>query len=192
MVPLGAADGNVLEFAVLRRGEACPFEAWVVGLLGDEHCRRWWNDTLAAAPFTAFRWETPGVAFESRARPTQFVLVNSPGLVVRPSAAAFDNQLRAAAGDVTTFPNLGGDAVLVVPQPRGPGAAYGHLGAFTRGAPAAQRDELWRAVGVAVAARIGPAPLWLSTAGAGVPWLHVRLDDRPKYYAHGPYRRTGG
>ncbi|MFL6237620.1 MAG: DUF6940 family protein [Thermoanaerobaculia bacterium] len=24
--------------------------------------------------------------------------------------------------------------------------------------------------------------------GAGVSWLHVRLDDRPKYYGYGPYR----
>ncbi|MGI9175867.1 MAG: DUF6940 family protein [Rhodothermales bacterium] len=25
--------------------------------------------------------------------------------------------------------------------------------------------------------------MWLSTAGGGVSWLHVRLDSRPKYYA---------
>jgi hypothetical protein len=31
-------------------------------------------------------------------------------------------------------------------------------------------------------------PEWLSTAGAGVSWLHVRLDDRPKYYGYAPYR----
>ena len=37
-------------------------------------------------------------------------------------------------------------------------------------------------------ARIGIQPIWLSTAGMGVPWLHVRLDSRPKYYAFGPYR----
>jgi len=28
----------------------------------------------------------------------------------------------------------------------------------------------------------------LSTAGMGVYWLHVRLDTRPKYYQHTPYR----
>ncbi|MFO1021395.1 MAG: hypothetical protein U0903_11970 [Planctomycetales bacterium] len=33
-----------------------------------------------------------------------------------------------------------------------------------------------------------PKPVWLSTAGAGVPWLHVHLDDQPKYYSHAPYR----
>ena len=31
-------------------------------------------------------------------------------------------------------------------------------------------------------------PVWVSTAGAGVSWLHVRLDDRPKYYGYQPYR----
>jgi hypothetical protein len=28
----------------------------------------------------------------------------------------------------------------------------------------------------------------LSTAGGGVDWLHMRLDDRPKYYRHLPWR----
>jgi uncharacterized protein DUF6940 len=29
---------------------------------------------------------------------------------------------------------------------------------------------------------------WVSTAGMGVPWLHVRLDTRPTYYRHAAYR----
>ena len=37
--------------------------------------------------------------------------------------------------------------------------------------------------------RLGGKPVWLSTAGLGVGWLHVRLDDRPKYYRHAPYVR---
>ena len=86
------------------------------------------------------------------------------------------------------FPNLGNDAVMVVPCPGGPPAAYGHLGAFVRRAPESQRHAFWGRVGAAMQRRLDARPIWLSTAGAGVSWLHVRLDDRPKYYGHGPYR----
>ena len=89
---------------------------------------------------------------------------------------------------MVTFPNLGNDAVLVVPTPVGPSAAYVHLAAFVRHAPPAQVHELWRAVGAAVASRLSVKPMWVSTAGMGVAWLHVRLDDRPKYYGFTEYR----
>ena len=77
-----------------------------------------------------------------------------------------------------------------MPCPRGDLDAYGHLAAFVRGAPDSQRDGLWRSVASAMRRRVNAKPVWLSTAGDGVAWLHVRLDDRPKYYAFTPYRRA--
>jgi hypothetical protein len=90
-----------------------------------------------------------------------------------------------------TFPNLGGDAVLVAPCPGGSPQAYPHLAAFVRAAPMYQQHALWRRVGEAVDAWIGATsdPVWVSTAGQGVFWLHVRLDSRPKYYNYELYRR---
>ena len=35
-----------------------------------------------------------------------------------------------------------------------------------------------------------PHNVWLSTAGDGIAWLHVRLDPSPKYYQHDEYRRS--
>ncbi len=29
--------------------------------------------------------------------------------------------------------------------------------------------------------------LWMSTAGQGVPWLHFRIENSPKYYSFEPY-----
>ena len=78
--------------------------------------------------------------------------------------------------------------MLVVPCPVGPHSAYGHVAAVVRSAPEEQKHALWACVGRAMGRRVGKAPVWLSTAGAGVSWLHVRLDDRPKYYGHAPYR----
>ena len=93
-----------------------------------------------------------------------------------------------------TFPNLSGDAVLVVPEPSLPEmehVRYGHLADFVRTAPAEQLHAFLSAVGSAALARIrqrGDAPTWLSTCGTGVRWLHVRLDSRPKYYSHVPFK----
>lgn len=157
--------------------------------LGRDRARRaFLTGALAAAPFDAFYWETPPVTIETLDRPLEMALVDAPPLArteADPSAFAdrFDGE------PVVTFPNLGGDAVLVVPAPLGPEACYAHLAAFVRRAPEAQTDALWSSVARAVLERVSGAPLWLSTAGLGVPWLHVRLDARPKYYRHTPYAR---
>jgi hypothetical protein len=163
--------------------------------------RRWQDDpvfraffiaVLADAPFSAFRWETPPITTASAGRPFEFVLLDSPELASQPDPNAFAEHLGDSAGskDVVSFPNLNNDAILVVPCPRGPLSAYGHIAAFVRKAPDAQKHALWRVVGEAMQRRLGLAPVWLSTAGAGVPWLHVRLDQRPKYYGHAQYRES--
>jgi hypothetical protein len=118
-------------------------------------------------------------------------LLDSPGLARTPDAAAFAEHFRGEVeGGVVEFPNLGKDAFMVVPCPLGPPSAYGHLAAFVREAPEAQQHALWNLVGAAMQRRLGTKPVWLSTAGAGVSWLHMRLDDRPKYYGYAPYRQA--
>ena len=145
---------------------------------------------LRTSPFEACFWETPPVTSKSIDRDFECVLVNAPAFAgVPPDSHAFAEYFTAQPDDdVLTFPNLGHDAELVVPAPRAPLSAYPHLLAFARGAPHSQRMALWCEVGAAVETRLGDQPLWLSTAGLGIFWLHVRLDSRPKYYTHGAYR----
>ena len=155
----------------------------------DETFRGFFIELLADAPFDAFRWETPAVTSATLEHAFRFVIVDSPEIARAPDEAPFADQFSGAAGsEVVTFTNLGGDAVLVVPTPRAAPDAYPHLAAFCRAAPLSQRHALWQAVGAAMTRRVGTRPVWLSTAGGGVSWLHVRLDDHPKYYRHGPYR----
>src|SRR5262245_20213284 len=156
----------------------------------DAGFRSWFNTILADSPFTAFRWETPPVTAATSSRDFEFVLLDSPGLARRPEPEAFSEHFAdATSGGVIVFPNLGGDAIMIVPHPIAPPSTYGHLAAFVREAPEPQRQALWQSVGEAMAQRIGARPVWLSTAGAGIAWLHVRLDDRPKYYGFEQYRR---
>jgi hypothetical protein len=145
-------------------------------------------DVLTEVPYGAYRWETPAVTATTADQPFECVVLASPALERRPNSKAFAAHFADAVHDIATFSNLGGDAVLIVPTPVGSAAAYGHLAAFMRDGPDAQRMTLWRRAGEAMRERMGTRRVWLSTAGMGVPWLHVRLDDTPKYYGHAPYR----
>ncbi|MDC0672991.1 DUF6940 family protein [Nannocystis radixulma] len=176
---------------LLSGGSAVSWAAFAAGLRGDPRLRSLLTATLAACPFAGFFWETPAVAAATTGSPFEMVVVAAPHLTrTLASPEAFAEHLEPGPSDVRTFANLGGDAVLVVPRGLVDAAAYGHLAAFVRAAPVAQIDALWQAVGAALAAAWArsPAPVWLSTSGSAVPWLHVRLDARPKYYAHAPYR----
>lgn len=143
---------------------------------------------LRAAPWEAFFWETPPT---SQSHPGRFehVLTHAPGLE-RASAdrAAFDEHFAECDEPVAVFDNLGGDATLVVPTPLGDDDGYVHLGRFLQTAIDPQIHMFFATIGRVARAHLSSRPLWLSTAGMGVYWLHARIDSRPKYYRHQPYR----
>ena len=169
-------NGNVLSFLeVLKLWEQEP-----------EFCQ-FFSQLLIDSPYRAFRWETPPVVRQNIDRQFEFTLVDCPALNrpanPSPFASHFGDQT------VVSFPNLPGDAILVVPCPVDPVVDYAHLASFLRTADPNQQSQLWQSVARSMLLRISDDPVWLSTAGSGVAWLHLRLDSRPKYYWHAEYRR---
>ena len=142
---------------------------------------------MQAAPFVAFRWETPPLTDTSIDQLFECLLHDSPGLNVRADPTDFETYFEPEI-EVVSFQNLGADALLIVPCPISKSANYSHIGTFHRTAPHSQQHAFWIAVAQVVLERVGSQPLWLSTAGGGVDWLHMRLDERPKYYRHVPWR----
>ena len=112
------------------------------------------------------------------------------------------------------FRNLSGDALLIAPKPmmnedldstsfssssssssssRSSMDYYAHVAEFCRHASHNQIDGFWKHVAIHYLKELSQKknqPLWLSTCGTGVPWLHVRLDTHPKYYSHIPYKQV--
>lgn len=157
---------------------------------GDEGFRRFFTATVLDSGFEAFFWETPPVTLSTLGRPFESVVVEGGALArLRPDPQPFSKHFAARpCPEVLSFPNLGGDATLIVPAPVSPDpSCYTHLGNFLRAAPVGQVDRFWQVVGETMQQRVSASPLWLSTAGMGVSWLHLRLDSRPKYYRHRPY-----
>ena len=153
--------------------------------------RNYLTDLLVHNPSDAFRWETPPVTTSTVSRGFEFVIVDTPEFISRRTDIySFEEHFTDDNTDqgVVTFKNIGGDAALIVPSPRTDKNAYGHLGAFLRNAPEIQIDAFWQVVGSTVKSSISHSPVWLSSAGGGVAWLHMRLDSVPKYYSYSPYK----
>jgi hypothetical protein len=162
----------------------CTHGAFLEGLRDDPSLRADWSDSLARLPYEAGLLELPVTTPTTRTRPFEAVVLDAPRLDrFRGDASSFRDHL---VGDpVVAFDNLSGSASLIAPDDTG--EDWAHLLRFLRSADLATRDALWEAAGHEMALW-GPEPVWLSTHGFGVPWLHLRLDRRPKYYAWRPYR----
>ncbi len=184
-------EERVLRFRLLRSGKPLCWSDVIKRWQDDQAFRSFFMSVLADAPFPAYFWETPPVTRATVNRGFEFVLVDSKSLAgVRSDQQAFANHFVSAisGASVIEFPNLGGDATLIVPCAGEPLSAYSQISTFARHAPANQQHQLWTMVGAALERQLGAQPIWLNTSGLGIYWLHIRLDSSPKYYTHAPYR----
>ena len=184
-------EGGIVEkYTLSSEGNQLTFREVIQLWCEEADFRSFFVSVLKASAFETYRWETPSVTLQSQDKPFESVLINHPGLAAIPDRFTFKSYftpLDKNAG-IVAFDNLGRDAVLITASPKDENDVFNHLARFTRSASAAQNDALWRMVGEEMKKRVGASRVWLNTAGDGVSWVHIRLDDRPKYYRYVPYR----
>lgn len=147
------------------------------------------NSILKECSFEAFFWEVKPVISSTLDEAFEFVLVESSALAtLNANKFPFAKYLLSNDSDVVVFPNLGKDALLVVPNEIGQVNDYTHIANFVRNASRNQVVQLWKKVGEVYEKEIGQNSKWLSTSGLGVAWLHIRIDSKPKYYQYKPYK----
>lgn len=182
-------DGQSCKFILYRQDEQLRYYDFISLLQDDDDFRLFFIDLLSGIPFHAYQWETPPVTSDNTYQPFEFVIYNSPAIDLPPDPGPFRQYFDDTneGYEVVVFNNLGNDARLVAPTPKGEDFNYSHIGVFTESAPMEQQQVLWQTVGQVTEELISDHPIWLNTAGGGVAWLHVRLDSRPKYYRHRSY-----
>lgn len=179
-------SNDALEYSFHFDSKALTVGAWIDQLKNNPDFRVRFNAVLREIPFPAFFWETPCITRDRLEQPFSFVATGSGALEsIKADPAAFSDYFKRDA-PVVSFPNLGKDAQLIVPCPS-TGKSFAHIAAFVRTADEKQIDAFWKTAATEYAAAIGTTPRWLSTAGLGVYWFHLRVDSRPKYYRHTPY-----
>lgn len=182
--------GHILRYLIQKNGSKLSFEDVIDCWMGDQEFRNFITSLLTTYAPASYVWETPPITNTNVTRPFEFVLISLPMRTGYPDHDTFAEYFSLEKGDegVVTFDNLGKDALLIVPSPYTPGMDYSDLAAFLRNAPVAQHHALWRVVGKSIKQCLGEKPIWLSVAGGGVAWLHIRIDTSPKYYRYASYR----
>ncbi len=149
--------------------------------------RIFYNNILIDSEFSGFFWEHPPSTKNDLEKDYEFVLISSSILNnLQPDIHSFQEHF--TDDNVIHFSNLGGDAQLIVPTPKMDNHNYTHLAKFVRNAPLSQIHDFWKLVGEIYLTNLGEKQKWLSTAGLGVFWLHIRVDSRPKYYKYSQYK----
>lgn len=177
------------------------------------------NEAISGS-YDAVFWECPPIKYSELDKQFEFVILEAKSLRSREvDFEPFSEKIAQARETVISFYNLGRDCYLVVPCPINlesenalvVGGVMGkrsfqyltHLASFIRGptlTTPAQRaahkehvSQLWSTVATSLLRRLKEdegASVWMSTSGMGVSWLHVRLDQTPKYYNHLPYKNA--
>lgn len=180
-------------------GKFLSYEKWTQALIREDTSSL--NEILRACPFSAFYFEVPPITKTlTKKHPFEFVLLEASSLAKRkPRFQSFAKPCKEATSSHhqspygCVFTGLSGDTTLIVPKPLDgvDNTTYTHLANFIRQGSEEQINALWKMVAINYQKHWtdnGGASVWLSTAGNGVPWLHFRLDSRPKYYRFGPFK----
>ncbi len=188
------------------RGDPISIEEWIHLLFNNNPS----SDSLvidftnfirqASSSYEAFFFETKGTSVDTKTtKQFEFVLVNAVNLrrfvqSRSPAVRAFSDHFDYEDGSTAaSFKSLGGSSVLVCPkpQPSNSNDIYTDIATFIRNAPEHEIVGLWKlALGeYRKWLEYEEGNVWFSTSGLGIPWLHLRLDPKPKYYSFEPFAR---
>ncbi|MCU7944928.1 MAG: toll/interleukin-1 receptor domain-containing protein [Candidatus Thiodiazotropha sp. (ex Cardiolucina cf. quadrata)] len=171
--------------------ERMSFRKFFELMASREDFQRFLSRLLRESGLSSFLFEMPPLSASNMDWPVEFVLLPIPLMTGSPDRdvyAEYFSWPEAVARGVVSFPNLGKDALLVVPVPAHDSSDYKDLRSFLSNAPLEQQDALWSELGSQVLGNVSDRIIWVSVAGGGIPWLHFRLDNEPKYYRYAPYR----
>lgn len=188
--------GKYKRFAAFDRGEPVSVDRWIESLLSSPAHISQFVDQIreASTNYPAYFFETKGVSSKTLSKQFEFVLVNSEQLHRFVQSRGHDYDVFSEYLDhggtslctSVSFLNLDRTSTLIAPRAIQPSKyMYTHLGQFMRYAPKEEVIDFWQLVLKKYNDSLDGGinrRVWLSTSGMGVAWLHMRIDNRPKYY----------
>lgn len=181
---------KLYRYQISEMGSLLTFEEVLQKWKIDSQFRLLYTRWVLSSKFEKIYWEHPQLTEADLSKPYEFIIKkNETTNPLPPDQITFAKHF-SKEKKVVNFLNLGRDAQLVVPCPLTPKDDYAHLVNFLRTGEHEQIQDFWMEVSETFSRELKKGKRWLSTCGMGVYWLHVRIDQRPKYYKYAPYRNA--
>ena len=133
---------------VNKYSSSITYLSFLIDLQEDSEVLNQFIEILTKSKFSAYFFETPSVTKETLNKPFEFVLVDAPQLVdISADEDTFEEYFDCSEDkSVTSFPNLGRDAKLIVPCPiqESDKNIYSSLASFMRSASRRQIEDFWK------------------------------------------------
>lgn len=190
-VSLPHNDGELQKFKIKRLGTELTYKEVLLLWESDLEFTDFYINIFKSCGYASYVFEMPPISNGSLHQVFEFVILKTPTYWTTPDTQTFSDFFDKDAQNhgVVSFLNLGQDAMLVVPSPLREGVNYSGLAEFYRDSPIEQQRALWKETAQQIKLKLSNRNTWVSVAGGGVAWLHIRLDDKPKYYRYTAYTK---
>ena len=135
-----------------------------------------------------FIYETSPIIQENSTYKDKFIIENR--LENEQNYNAFSEYINSSDNEnATYFKNISGSSILIIPMPR-EGKNFSTIKNFIDNADDTQKKEFWKIASYVIKLEMKHnKSLWISTHGLGVPYFHLRIDDKPKYYRTNDFKK---
>lgn len=126
---------GIEQIKISKNNNLISFRNWIDLIQNSESFIQFYIELLQSCSFDSFFWEVKPIQYETLEEPFEFVLVASNKLQKLTADSSSFEQYFEKEKQVISFPNLRGDAQLIVPTQISNKDHYTHLEKFIRNAP---------------------------------------------------------
>jgi len=152
---------------------------------------------LQSNPFAEYYLEFKPTSFDDmKSTIFEFVIIKTSGFALEADMKKFgEKKLNTNSNFIQIFPNPSKNAVLICPcyNHNYPINSYINIGKFMSSANFQQKNIIIKSAFETYYYELNKLTnkkLWLSTHGKGVAWLHIRIDQSPKYISWNQYNKN--
>lgn len=162
----------------------CTTKIFFEKLISSENFRNEIINIFIDSQFTDVFWEFPQYSANTSNNLAEFMLIESFPFGQADSSSFAEHLKNKEDNQVVIFKNLSGDTKLIAINSHNTGnQTFCHIMEFMKKTSYENKHNLLIKIGKEMIIYTNSTkPVYLSTHGHGVPWLHVRICSKPKYY----------